>query len=316
MNSSELVSIICISYNHESWIVETLESIKEQDYYYLEVFIVDNGSKDSTASKIREWVNQNSNLLSVHVQLLEESKPYCKLFNEVLATTKGRYVLDLSGDDVLFPDHISTSVNVLKQSPDTAFSFSDAYLIDSRNEVTTFYKRNSAGELKEEIELSNIYEILIRRSFICAATMVFDTEILKKEGGYDESLYYEDFEIQIRLTRKYPVIFSDHVGVLKRIHGGSMSSSQYQRYSSPMLPSTAKVCRKIEAMNIYPEENAALKQRIMYEMKHALWSANFEPARELADIGKRIGLKGLVFKFYSFWAKRSWDISWIYELLT
>jgi glycosyltransferase involved in cell wall biosynthesis len=316
MNSSELVSIICISYNHEQWIVETLESIKEQDYYYLEVFIVDNGSQDKTAAKIKNWVDENSNQLSVHVQLLEESKPYCQLFNEVLAQVKGQYLVDLSGDDVLFPDHISTCVTELKQASNTAFSFSDAYIIDSRNEVTTFYKRNSSGELKEDIELSNIYEILIKRSYICAATMIFDTEILRKEGGYDESLYYEDFDIQIRLSRKYPVIFLDHVGVLKRKHGESMSSSQYKRYSSPMLPSTVKVCSKIEGMNIYPEENTALKQRIYYELKHALWSANFEPARELVKIGKRLGLKGPVFRFYSIWAKRSWDISWLYELLT
>jgi len=316
MSSGHLASIICIAFNHEDWIVETLESVKEQDYSFRELFVVDNGSQDSTAQKIKNWVDQNSTLLSVHAIFLEESKPYCQLFNQLLVQAKGKYIVDLSGDDVLFPDHLSNSISALQKAPFAAFSFSDAYLLDNRNEITTFYKRNSAGELADEIELSNIYEVLIKRSFICAPTIVFQSEILKKEGGYDESLYYEDFDIQIRLSRKYPVIFSDHIGVLKRTHEQSMSASQYKRYHSPMLPSTVKVCRKIESMNIYPEENKALGKRILFELKHALWSANFDPAAELVEIGKRQGLKGLGFKFFSLWSKKRWDISWLYEALT
>mgnify|MGYP005748036027 FL=1 len=316
MSSGELATIICIAYNQEKWIEETLESVREQDYNFRELFVVDNGSQDSTAQKIKDWVNQNSTQLSVHTILLEESKPYCRLFNEVLAQAKGRYIVDLSGDDVLFPDHISQSVRALQQAHYAAFSFSDAYLLDSRNEISTFYKRNSAGELEDEIELSNLYEILIRKNYICSPTVVFQAEILKKEGGYDESLYYEDFDVQLRLARKYPVIFSDHIGVLKRKHGKSMSATQYKRYHSPMLPSTVKVCSKIETMNIYPEESRALAKRVMHELKHALWSANFGPAKELVEMGKRIGLKGLLFKFYTIWASKEWDISWAYEILT
>ncbi|MDX5338697.1 MAG: glycosyltransferase [Cyclobacteriaceae bacterium] len=315
MNFGELATIICIAYNQEEWIEETLGSVREQDYNFRELFVVDNGSTDNTAQKIKDWVNQNSTQLSVHTILLKESKPYCSLFNEILAEAKGRYIIDLSGDDVLFPDHISQSIRALQQAHHAAFSFSDAYILDARNEITTFYKRNTAGELEDEIELSNLYEILIRKNYICSPTVVFQAEILKKEGGYDESLYYEDFDVQLRLARKYPVIFSDHIGVLKRKHGNSMSSAQYKRYHSPMLPSTVKVCSKIETMNIYPEESRALAKRVMHELKHALWSANFGPAKELVDMGKRIGLKGLLFKFYALWASKEWDISWAYELM-
>lgn len=315
MSFGELTTIICIAYNQEDWIEETLESVREQDYNFRELFVVDNGSKDNTGQKIKDWVNQNSTQLSVHTILLEEPKPYCRLFNEILAQAKGRYIVDLSGDDVLFPDHISQSVRTLQQAHYAAFSFSDAYILDGREEITTFYKRNSAGELEDDIELSNLYEILIRKNYICSPTVVFQAEILKKEGGYDESLYYEDFDVQLRLARKYPVIFSDHIGVLKRKHSKSMSSAQYMRYKSPMLPSTVKVCSKIETMNIYPEESKALAKRVMHELKHALWSANFGPAKELVEMGKRIGLKGLLFRFYSLWASKEWDLSWAYEFL-
>jgi GT2 family glycosyltransferase len=188
--------------------------------------------------------------------------------------------------------------------------------LDEKSQLRTFYKRTSSGELKEELELSTLYELLIRRNVICSPTMVFRTDCLRKEGGYDESLYYEDFDIQLRLARKYPVVFSNHFGVLKRIHNQSMSVKQYQRRQSKMLPSTVKVCSKIIQMNQSPEENKSLGIRVLFELKHALWSANFEPAQELVSLGERLGMKGIKFLFYKIWAKRRWDISWLYLQLT
>lgn len=310
------VSVICIAFNHEDWIIEALESVKLQDYYNKELLIVDNGSSDTTGDKIKEWIAQQSTYLQVQTFYLDEPKPYCQLFNELLRQSTGMYVVDLSGDDVLYPDHLSLSIEELSRVQDAAFIFSDAHLLDDRGEVRTFYPRSDAGDLREEIELSNIYETMVRKNVICSATVVFNAAILKKEGGYDESLYYEDFDVQTRLARKYPVLFSDHIGIVKRIHAKSMSAAQYKRYKSKMLPSTVKVCQKILNQNYLEEENQALKERILYELKHALWSGNFGPAKDLIALGEELGIKSLKFSFYRFWSKKTWDFSWLYGVLT
>lgn len=311
-----MVAVICIAYNHEEWIVETLESVRSQDYYAKELIIVDNGSTDNTADKIKNWVLESSVQLSIKTIFNDEMQPYCKLFNQVLADIDSQFLVDLSGDDVLYPDHLSASIRELKIISFAGFVFSDAYILDQMGGVRTFYKRNTRGELVEHIELSNIYETLVHRNFICSPTIVFNTAILRKEGGYDESLYYEDFDIQVRLARNHPVVFANHIGVLKRKHGKSMSATQYQRYQSKMLSSTVKVCSKIQGMNIYPGENQALRKRILYELKHSLWSANFKPARELVALGKGLRIKNPMFLFYKLWAKNGWDISWLYVKLT
>ncbi|MFN3997698.1 glycosyltransferase [Algoriphagus sp.] len=316
MESTGLVTIICIAFNHEEWIEETLESVLRQDYYQKELIVVDNGSTDGTAEKIKNWVNRSSEHLPVEAIFYEEMQPYCQLFNQILSRINSQYVVDLSGDDVLYPDHLQSSISELKMVPYAGFVFSDAYVLDQMGEVTTFYKRNLSGDLIEEIELSNIYETLIQKNLICSPTVVFNTTILRREGGYDESLYYEDFDIQVRLSRNHPVVFSNHIGVLKRKHNKSMSAGQYQSYHSKMLPSTVKVCSKILGMNIYPEENQALKRRILYELKHSLWSANFDSAKDLVDLGNELGIKNLRFLFYKLWASLRWDISWLYMKLT
>jgi GT2 family glycosyltransferase len=237
------------------------------------------------------------------------------LFNHYLKLATGKYLVDLSGDDLLYPEHLSTSIHELANNPTAAFVFSDAYLLDEKSRIRTFYKRKSSGELKDELELSNTYETLVRKNLICSPTMVFHTEILRKEGGYDEDLYYEDFDVQLRLARNYPIVFSNHIGVLKRIHSQSMSAKQYQKYASKMLPSTVKVCAKILNMNRTQEENTALAERVQFELKHALWSANFESARELVKLGTHLGISNAKFILYKIWSKRKWDITWLYSKL-
>lgn len=316
MITSDRIAVICIAYNHQDWIEETLESVKMQDYYSKELIIVDNGSEDNTKEVIKKWVNQSSGMLSVQTVFYNEMQPYCQLFNELLSKANSQFILDLSGDDVLYPDHVSKSIEVLKKGPNAAFVFSDAYILEPEGVVKTFYNRTNSGDLEEEIELSTLYETLIKSNKICSPTIVFNAPILIREGGYDSSLYYEDFDIQLRLARKYPILFSDHIGVLKRKHSRSLSASQYQRYQSKMLPSTVAVCRKIQQMNKQESENKALGLRILYELKHALWSANFKSAEELISIGDEIGLKGIKLMLYKFWVKKRLDISWLYGKIT
>ena len=151
MNTSDKVTVICIAFNHQDWIEETLESVKMQDYYAKELIIVDNGSDDDTKEIIKKWVNQSSGMLSVQTIFYEETQPYCQLFNDMLAKVNSQFVVDLSGDDVLYPDHLSKSVEVLRLDPKAAFVFSDAYILESEGVVKTFYKRSIGGELAEEI---------------------------------------------------------------------------------------------------------------------------------------------------------------------
>ncbi|GAA0879524.1 hypothetical protein GCM10009119_24920 [Algoriphagus jejuensis] len=316
MDTAGQATVICIAYNHEKWIEETLESVRMQDYQAKELVVVDNGSTDGSADKIRNWVNQSSGLLPIRTVFNRGVQPYCQLFNQILATVDSQYLVDLSGDDVLYPEHLSTSIRELKADQNAGFVFSDAYILDHSGEVSSFYQRDNAGDLLDKIELGDIYTTLIQKSYICSPTIVFNAAILRKEGGYDESLSYEDFDIMVRLARSYPVRFSDHIGVLKRKLSNSMSAAQYRPHLSKMLPSTVKVCTKIHQMNRYPEENQALGRRVLYELKHALWSANFEPARELVRLGEELELKTLEFRVYKMWAKYKWDISWLYTKIS
>ena len=310
-DSIKKVTVICTAFNHEAFIEEALDSVKDQQYSALELFIIDNGSTDLSKQKIKEWVEQNPQL-SAKLIFRDRTINYCASFNEALFQSSGVYIIDLAGDDVLLPEHIEASLLILDKYGEAVASFSDAELIE-KGEVTRFYEKNKIAPPTRSV--GDIYRKVISQYCISTVTLVFRAAQLKAIGGYDQDLAYEDFDVLCRLARRYPFCYSPHVGVRKRILPSSFSATQYATRKSVMLESTLKVCRKIYEMNRAEEENTALFKRVMYEAFHALGSANFEVAKGFLDLASDIFPQSLKLYAFRLWQKSALDISAVYKIM-
>ena len=310
-----MVSIICTSYNHGDYVTEALDSVIQQNYENLELIIIDNGSRDKSASYINQWLVRHQEKVKARAFFHDVTINYCRSFNRALSTANGKYIIDLSADDVLLQGHLTNAVEVLEKEAATIY-FSNAVLVDSTGRaLRTFYPIKPDGRTSVQVASGDVYRQVVERNFLCAPTLVFRADALVREGGYDESLTYEDFDIIVRMARNYAFTFNDHIGVKKRLLKSSFSAQQYKVSASRMLPSTLKVCRKIHSMNRNQEENRALAFRIMHETKHALASANFVVADGLLDLAREMGVSGLKYCFFKIWAKFRWDFSRIYSRL-
>lgn len=309
---ASLVSVVCTCYNHARYIQDALNSVVRQSHSHLELIIIDNGSRDDSANIIQQWSDHYRGSMAVHTILRPVPLNYCQSFNQALAMVKGKYVIDLSGDDVLLPDHVATAVNTLESHPNRVY-FSNALLEEEGKPTSTFYPVDKEGKPLVEVASGDIYQQVIHQTVVCAATLVFPKATLLEEGGYDENLSYEDFDILVRLARKYHFAFDAHIGVKKRILDSSFSSQQYRRKNSIMLPSTLKVCYKILGMNQTAQENEALVSRLMFEAKHALASANFEVAHGFLNLAGQMGVSGWRYSLFKVWARLKWDLSFFYE---
>lgn len=312
MDKFPLLSIICTVFNQEAFLKQCLDGVEGQAYPNLEIFLVDNGSTDGSKEILKDWSDKNSSKFPISVIFRNEEMPYCQSFNQVLAQAKGKYLIDLSGDDFLLPEHAIKSIALLEENPVAALSFSDAFL-SKEGKKKSFYPRDHQGRLKFPIMEGELYEVLVARHHVLSVTMVLRTDFFKEVGGYDENLAYEDFDIQVRLARKHPFVFSDHIGLIKAIHPNAFSASQYKRYRSVMLPSTLKICQKIRKMNRSHSEDEALKKRLKYELKHALLSANFEVANGFLELLTDLndgGQCSLI--IYKNWLRYKWDFSALY----
>ena len=75
MNKSDapLVSIVLITYNSSKYILETLESVKNQVWENIELIISDDGSTDDTTTICSNWLEENKERFQ-NVQLITVAK--------------------------------------------------------------------------------------------------------------------------------------------------------------------------------------------------------------------------------------------------
>lgn len=66
MNKNTLISIIIPVYNSENYLVKCVDSIINQTYKNLEIFLVDDGSTDSSAAICDEYVNKDKRIKVIH----------------------------------------------------------------------------------------------------------------------------------------------------------------------------------------------------------------------------------------------------------
>lgn len=94
-NHSKLVSILVPAYNAEKYLSQCLESIVNQTYPYIQVVIVDDGSKDNTLAIAQQFAKEYS-----FVEVYRQSNlGVAATRNKLLSLAKGDYILFVDCDD-------------------------------------------------------------------------------------------------------------------------------------------------------------------------------------------------------------------------
>lgn len=217
MENLPLVSILCLCYNQEKFIVESLESIKAQTYKNLELVICDDFSKDSSVQVLENWIQQNPNLQISFVKHTE-NVGITKTLNELLKISSGNYIQLLAMDDLLMPDKLERHVAMLQNSSENvSMVFSDAYLID---EDSNLYQNKFIARHLSYLSLKsqNYYEMLLTKNFIPAMSVLIKRQKLIDEKGFDESLSFEDHDMWLRLSKKHDFLFDPIASCSYRLH--------------------------------------------------------------------------------------------------
>lgn len=96
MKTSEIkISIIIPVYNVENELANCIESILNQTHNNIELIIVDDGSKDNSASIIDEYVQKDNRIVALH----KNNEGVFKARLDGVAVSKGDYIGFVDGDD-------------------------------------------------------------------------------------------------------------------------------------------------------------------------------------------------------------------------
>lgn len=279
MQNSPLVSIICLCYNHEKFVVEALNSVLNQSYQNIELIIANDYSNDASEKVIKNWLENHPTIRFVSN---ESNLGNTKTFNKALQFAKGEYVIDLAADDILLENCVEKQINTFLNSEhkNTAIVYGNAEIISEDNKhLRYYYKVDAENKVVTKPASGDIYlAILDQSSMICSVSSMIKRDVLEQLNGYDENLAYEDLDLWIRTSRNYNFEFIDAVLIQKRELDNSLGSQFYKKFNSrtnKINHSSYLVIKKAIALNQTKKENKALLKRLHFEMAKAYKTYNF-----------------------------------------
>lgn len=290
MSENPLVSVICLCYNHEKYVIEALNSIIAQTYRPIEIIIADDASSDQSVARINTWLQTHSTAFIQHHTNLGNTKT----FNEAFALSNGDYIVDLAADDILLPNFVEASVKQFQNTKlqNVGVVFSNIEHVDENcSHLYHLYPTNSDGTAVERPPIGFIYKELVNTYFLSATSMMMKSKVLKELGGYDEDLAYEDVDFWFRSSRNYAYDYVDKVLMQKRELPNSLSTNFKRNRGKTLALSTCKICYKALRMNQNKEEHKALKNRVLYELRLALKNRQAEVTARFAILLLKIEYK-------------------------
>lgn len=215
------ITVISTVFNHARYVEEALESLRQQTFRDFELIITDDASTDGCADVIQAWLDRSG----FPAQFIRNkvNRGICACRNTALARASGTFLCALPGDDAYEPDYLEHQLRcMLAQPEDVCAIYSDARLVNAEGEPF------GASYLHAQLDgieppQGNIFADLLRQNFVPGPCVMLRRSAIDAVGGYDESLFYEDLDMWLRLSFRYRFAYSGGLPVRIRRHSQSMS---------------------------------------------------------------------------------------------
>lgn len=141
-------SIVSAVYNVAAYLDEFIASVEGQTYPRdrFEVILVDDGSTDESAARLRAWQEERPGLVTV---LAHENRGLPAARNTGLAAARGRWVTFADPDDVLAADYLAEIATFIERNPTAVLVGANLLVLDdTTGEVTNTHplrRRFAAG---------------------------------------------------------------------------------------------------------------------------------------------------------------------------
>ena len=208
-NELVLISILTPSYNSAKYIEETIQSVINQTYLFVEHIIQDGNSTDGTKIILEKYSHYTD-------WLSEPDSGEADGLNRAVQRARGDIFLVLNADDVLLPDSCSWAVRQFKENPEVAVIYGNQYMINSKGEI--LYERIASQY--------NFIKELCVENVIPAQTAFIQRKYFEKAGLYiDASLpVIPDYEIWMRIGLKFPMLYIPAFICKYRVHDEQQTS--------------------------------------------------------------------------------------------
>jgi glycosyltransferase involved in cell wall biosynthesis len=212
------ISAIIPTYNRASLLCEAVESILGQTHPVSELIVVDDGSTDDTAIRLKKY--------GTAVRCISQSNQGpAAARNNGIREACGEFIMFLDSDDIWVPRKIEIQLEFVAKNPDLEFIFGKMANVfqDTGLESDDIISPEAHRYLAENASnLERLFELLISQNFIGTPTLMARREAVARVGYFDEKRRIgEDFDYWLKASVQCRWGFVDEVLIKRRRHSGN-----------------------------------------------------------------------------------------------
>ena len=200
-------------YNGEQHLRESMESIFNQTFTDFEFIIVNDGSTDASLEIIESYDDSR-----IRIMNNEENIGLTKSLNKAIKKARGKYIARQDADDISLPNRLELQLEYLEKHPDVALLGTGIYVIDEKGD-----------KIEKRIMHPNPKKSLLKGNRFIHGSVMFRKSVIDELGAYNETLRYsQDYELWLRLSKKYDVRNLTAPLYKLRMHRGSILSKKVE----------------------------------------------------------------------------------------
>ena len=270
-----IVSIFTLTYNHENYISECINSVIAQTYENWEMIIVDDGSTDNTFAVARAFAEKDKRVQvytqkNIGVFRMKES------YDFALEKSKGKYIAILDGDDGWFSEKLTLQVSAMEKNPDAVLAWGKAYR--GRLNLEELYDLSPADEqynqdLFNNTPVGTATSKLLYENFLHAVTLFFRKSTLVEIGGFSQGydLPLVDLPTLQKTSLKGTFVYIDKpLGVWR-----NYPSQTTKTYTAQMAEGFYKLSLNLYNENKFRFENLKISEKQIHRYYKKLLVVNY-----------------------------------------
>ncbi len=223
----QTVSVIIPCYNHGRYLKDAIESVQSQGYNPIEIIVVDDGSVDDTKLIAEKYADVK--------YVYQTNQGLSTARNTGIKNSTGELLIFLDADDWLLPNAVFINLKLLTEKPKVAF-VSGAHQL--------YFQSENVSQLIQNRITKNHYANFLAANYVGMHASVMYQRWVFNEFQFDTLLKYcEDYDLYLKIARKFPVIHHTEPIASYRLHKTNMS-----RDSVGMLKSVLFVLRSQEKL--------------------------------------------------------------------
>jgi len=209
------ISVIIPTFNRKKTLGRAIQSVLNQSLSPFEILIIDDGSNDGT----EEWVKENFQNIKY---IYQNNHGVSSARNIGIENAYGDWIAFLDSDDEWLPNKLDKQVKAIDSNPKMKFFHTNEIWIRNGVRVNQMKKHKKYG--------GYIFEKCLDICRISPSSVLIKKEVFDNIGNFDESLRVcEDYDLWLRITSKYSVVFLDipliykyggHVDQLSKVNDG------------------------------------------------------------------------------------------------